>query len=68
MLTPFDLASYSQLVNVAGTSPTTTDLRGTSVIGAQREWGALEYDSTLKIEAGTGTGGGRRPRIRWHGV
>jgi hypothetical protein len=68
LVTPFDLASYSQLINVAGTSPTTTDLRGTSVIGAQREWGALEYDSTLKIEAGSSTGGGRRPRIRWHGV
>jgi len=62
MLSPFDLASYSQLINVAGTSPTTTDLRGTSVIGGQREWGALEYDSTLilpaiteVIEAGGGT-------------
>ena len=57
MVTPFDLASYSQLVNVAGTSPTTTDLRGTSVIGAQREWGALEYDPALLIEAGSGGGG-----------
>jgi len=57
MVTPFDLASYSQLVNVAGTSPTTTDLRGTSVIGAQREFGALEYDPALLIEAGSGGGG-----------
>ena len=56
MVTPWDLASYSQLVNVAGTSPTTTDMRGTSVIGAQREWGALEYDPNLKIEAGSGGG------------
>jgi len=54
ILTPFDLASYSQLINVAGTSPTTADMRGTTVQGTQREWGALEYDSTLDIEAGTG--------------
>ena len=58
MLTPFDLASYSQLIDVAGTSPTTADMRGTTVQGTQREWGALEYDSTLDIEAGTGTAGG----------
>lgn len=56
MLSPFDLASYSQLINVAGTNPTTTDMRGTAVQGTQREWGALEYDSTLDIEAGTGGG------------
>ena len=49
MLSPFDLASYCQLVNVAGTSPSTTDMRGTAVIGAQREWGALEYDPALLI-------------------
>lgn len=55
VLSPFDLASYSQLVNVAGTSPTTTDLRGTAVQGAQREWGALEYDSTLQIMAKLGS-------------
>lgn len=56
MLTSFDLASYSKLINVAGTSPTTADMRGTTVQGTQREWGALEYDSTLDIEAGSGTG------------
>lgn len=60
MLSPFDLASYSQLINVAGTSPTTTDMRGTAVQGAEREWGALEYDSTL---AGSG-GGVNMPRVR----
>ena len=54
MLSPFDLASYSQLINVAGTSPTTADMRGTAKIGTEREWGALEYDSTLDIEAGSG--------------
>lgn len=57
MLSPFDLASYSKLINVAGTSPTTADMRGTAKIGTEREWGALEYDSTLDIEAGSGGGG-----------
>jgi len=54
MLTPFDLASYSPLVDLAGTTPSTADMRGTTVKGTQREWGALEYDSTLDIEAGSG--------------
>lgn len=63
LVTPFDLASYSGIINVAGTSPTTADLRGTTVQGAQREWGALEYDSTLDIEVGTGGGGGGAVRI-----
>lgn len=60
MLTPFDLASYSQLIDMAGTSPTTADLRGTTKQGTEREWGALEYDSTLDIEAGSGGGGAVR--------
>ena len=38
LVTPFDLAAYSQLINVAGTSPTSTDMRGTGTVGAQREW------------------------------
>jgi hypothetical protein len=38
-------------LNVAGKNPPLTDLRGTAVQGAQREWGALEYDSTLSIKA-----------------
>jgi hypothetical protein len=63
MVTPFDLASYSQLVNLAGTSPTTADMRGTTVIGAQREWGPMEFDPALLIEAGSGGGGGRRRRL-----
>ena len=60
LLMPFDLASYSPLVNVAGTSPTSTDMRGTAVVGAQREWGALEYDPSLRIKGGEGSlvGGG----------
>lgn len=56
ILAPFDLASYSQLVNVAGTSPSTTDMRGTAVVGTQREWGALEYDNTLLIKSAGGGG------------
>ena len=47
LVTPFDLSEDCQLINVAGTSPTTTDIRGVTVIGAQREWGAVEYDNTL---------------------
>lgn len=58
LLTPFDFASYNQLINVAGTSPTTADMRGTTVQGTQREWGTLEYDSDLDIEAGSGSSGG----------
>ena len=54
VVSPFDLASYSQLINLAGTSPTTTDLRGTSAIGGTREFGALEYDPSLKIQGGGG--------------
>lgn len=52
LITPFDLAPYSQLVNVAGTNPAATDMRGTAVQGAQREFGPLEHDSTLKIRGG----------------
>lgn len=47
MISPFDLASFSPLINVAGTSPTSTDMRRTGTVGAQREWGALEYDPAL---------------------
>lgn len=57
MITPHDLLATSALIDVAGTSPTTADLRGTTVQGTQRELGALEYDSTLDVEAGTGGGG-----------
>ena len=54
LLTPFDLSKDSQLINVAGTSPTNTDMRGTHIIGTQREWGALEYDPLLKIVSSSG--------------
>ncbi len=56
VVSPFDLASYSQLINVAGLAPTATDMRGTGTIGAQREWGTLEYDTTLKLAGGGGIG------------
>jgi len=46
-VTPFGHASYSPLVNLAGTAPPTQDARGIVVVGAQREWGPLEYDPTL---------------------
>ena len=52
LLTPFDHAYYSRLVDVAGLSPTTTDIRGTAVQGAERELGALEYNSGLSIDIG----------------
>lgn len=58
MVTPWDLASYSTLVEYnSGTGAPSTDLRGASTVGTYREWGALEYDSTLDIEAGAGAGG-----------
>lgn len=53
VISPFDLASYSQLISVAGLYPTTTDMRGTAIINSVREWGALEYDVTLKIQGDT---------------
>lgn len=56
LVSPFDLSSASQLINVAGTSPTTTDLRGQAVIGAQREWGALEYNPALSRAVGMSRG------------
>ena len=56
LVSPFDLSSASKLINVAGTSPTTTDLRGQSVIGAQREWGALEYNPNLSRGGGISRG------------
>lgn len=53
MVTPFDLASYAALVELnSGTGAPSADLRGTTVQGSYREWGPLEYDSTLDIEAG----------------
>lgn len=49
VISPVDLSSYSQLVNRAGTNPTTTDLRGAAVIGGAREWGAFEYNPTMNF-------------------
>jgi len=59
LVTPFDLASYSALVELnSGTGAPATDMRGTTVQGSYREWGPLEYDSGLDTEAGSGGGGG----------
>lgn len=58
LVTPFDMSSASKLIGVAGLSPTATDMRGTGKIGDEREWGALEYDPDLDIEAGSGGSGG----------
>lgn len=52
LVSPFDLSQYSKLIDLAGTSPVATDARATGIIGAQREWGALEYDATLKTIGG----------------
>lgn len=53
MVTPFDLASYSSIVEyTSGTGAPSTDIRGASAKGTYREWGALEYDSTLSIAGG----------------
>lgn len=49
MVTPFDLGAWSQLINVAGTNPPATDMRGTGAIGGVREWGPLEYDPSLAL-------------------
>ena len=50
VLTPFDLASYSTLVEYnSGTGAPSTDLRGYTVRGTYREWGAVEYDSALSV-------------------
>lgn len=62
ILTPFDLAEYSQVIDLAGLNPTATDMRGTGKIGDEREWGALEYDPDLKIKAGGDTPPSAKPK------
>jgi hypothetical protein len=52
VISPFDLSSYSQLINVAGFNPPTAGLRGTTIQDAQRELGPFEYDITLKYFGG----------------
>jgi hypothetical protein len=55
LIMPFDLASYSTLVELnSGTGAPSTDLRGASQVGSYREWGALEYNSGLSIAGGGG--------------
>lgn len=50
-VSPFDLSSHSPLINLTGTYPPSTDMRGTPIQSTQREWGTLEYDPTLSIKA-----------------
>lgn len=53
--TPFDLASYSTLVEYnSGTGAPSTDMRGAAATGTYREWGALEYNAALAISGGGG--------------
>lgn len=48
LITPFDLASYSTLVEYnSGTGAPSTDMRGAAATGTYREWGALEYNANL---------------------
>lgn len=57
MLSFIDMAVGSPYIDLSsGTGAPATDARGTSQQGAAREWGALEYDATLDIEAGSGGG------------
>jgi len=50
LVTPFDLASYSTLVEYnSGTGAPSTDMRGVSQVGTYREWGALEHSANYQI-------------------
>lgn len=50
LVTPFDLASYSTLVEYnSGTGAPSTDIRGASAVGTYREWGAAEYSANYRI-------------------
>lgn len=57
VISPFDLASFDAIINVAGLYPPATDIRGTAIISTNREYGPLEYDSTLNIKNSPGGGG-----------
>lgn len=57
LVSPWDHASHSTLVELnSGTSAPSTDARGASVKGSFREWGPLEYDSTLSTSGGSALG------------
>jgi hypothetical protein len=49
VISPFDLSSYSQLVDLASVTPPVTDLRNQTVLGLARDWGALEYNFSLNV-------------------
>lgn len=59
LVSAFDLAGYGALDELnSGTGAPSADMRGTTVQGTYREWGPLEYDSTLDIEASSGSSSG----------
>lgn len=72
IITPFDLHPDNMLVELnSGTGAPSADARGTTVQGTYREWGPLEYDSTLIYDApapGGSGGGGRRPKLHTIGT
>lgn len=51
IVTPFDVSSQSQTINLTGTYPPFNDMRSTPFFHSQRDWGALELDSTLSLKA-----------------
>jgi hypothetical protein len=57
IVSPVDMASYCSLVELnSGSGAPSTDLRGSSVKGSFREWGPLEYDSSLSVSGGSALG------------
>lgn len=52
MISPFDLSSYSPVINRAGTLSLAKDARGNALV-TQRDYGALEYISSLSITSST---------------
>lgn len=57
IVSPFDLASYSALVEYnSGTGAPSTDARGASQTGSYREWGPLEYNAALSVSGGAALG------------
>lgn len=57
LVSPFDLASYSGLVELnSGTGAPSTDMRGASQTGTYREWGPLEYNAALSVSGGAALG------------
>ncbi len=64
LVNPYDMASWSPLINVAGFSPPATDMRGTGTVGGVKDLGPLEYDPSLKITGSAGGSGVSRSRTQ----